>query len=55
LPWGTGVAVTVNLSDRGSRLLRRYRTLLIRVYLNNLALPGFSAPSYLTRLRAPTS
>jgi Ca2+-binding RTX toxin-like protein len=55
IPWGTGAAVTVSLSDRGSRLLRRYRTLLIRVYLANLAFPGSSGPSYLTRLRAPGS
>ena len=55
IPWGTGAAVTLSLSDRGSRLLRRYRTLLIRVYLYNLTVAGFSAPSYLTRLRAPGS
>jgi hypothetical protein len=55
IPWGTGAAVTVSLSDRGSRLLRRYRTLFIRVSLTNFAFPGSSAPSYLTRLRAPRS
>jgi Ca2+-binding RTX toxin-like protein len=56
IPWGTGVAVTVSLSDRGSRLLRRYRNLLIRIQLNASTVPGQTAsPSYLTRLRAPES
>lgn len=55
IPWGTGTAITAILSDRGSRLLRRYRTLFIRVSLTDLGVPGSSGPSYLTRLRAPRS
>jgi RTX calcium-binding nonapeptide repeat (4 copies) len=49
--------MTVFLSDRGSRLLRRYRSLLIRIRLDT----GLEDPrstvwgAYLTRLRVPMS
>ena len=48
--------LTVHLSDRGSRLLRRYRALLIRIQLNTrLDDPRIAAGgAYLTRLRAPS-
>jgi hypothetical protein len=48
--------LTVHLTDRGSRLLRRYRALLIRIQLNTrLDDPRIAAGgSYLTRLRAPS-
>jgi Ca2+-binding RTX toxin-like protein len=56
IPHGTGVAVTVSLSDRGRRLLGRYRSLFIRIHLNDSTVPGTSrSASYLTRLRAPGS
>jgi hypothetical protein len=46
--------LTVNLTDRGSRLLRRYRALLIRIHLNIRDEHGIAAEgAYLTRLRAP--
>jgi Ca2+-binding RTX toxin-like protein len=49
--------LTVHLSDRGSRLLRRYRGLVIRIHLDTrLDDPRFrAAGEYLTRLRAPAS
>jgi hypothetical protein len=49
--------LTVHLTDRGSRLLRRYRALLIRIHLNTrLDDPRIAAAgAYLTRLRAPAS
>jgi hypothetical protein len=48
--------LTVHLSDRGSRLLRRYRALLIRIQLNTrLDDPRIAAAgAYLTRVRAPS-
>jgi hypothetical protein len=46
----------VSLSDRGRRLLRRYRSLFIRIHLNDSTVMGTSrSASYLTRLRAPES
>jgi Ca2+-binding RTX toxin-like protein len=47
--------LTVHLGDRGSRLLRRYRTLLIRIHLDTAVDDPTIAASgaYLTRLRAP--
>jgi hypothetical protein len=49
--------LTVHLTDRGSRLLRRYRALLIRIHLNTrVDDPRIAAAgAYLTRLRAPAS
>jgi RTX calcium-binding nonapeptide repeat (4 copies) len=49
--------LTVHLTDRGGRLLRRYRALLIRIHLNTrLDDPRIAAGgAYLTRLRAPAS
>jgi Ca2+-binding RTX toxin-like protein len=49
--------LTVHLTDRGSRLLRRHRALLIRIHLNTrLDAPRIAAAgAYLTRLRAPAS
>jgi RTX calcium-binding nonapeptide repeat (4 copies) len=49
--------VTVYLSARGSHLLRRYRTLLIRIHLDTaVGDPTIAAAgAYLTRLRAPAS
>jgi hypothetical protein len=49
--------VTVHLRARGSRLLRRYRTLLIRIHLDTaVGDPTIAAAgAYLTRLRAPAS
>jgi len=54
IPGGADTTLTVNLSDRGSRLLRRYRDLLIRI---QLAFPMDDprqtlTSGYLTRLRA---
>jgi hypothetical protein len=48
--------LTVHLTDRGSRLLRRYRALLIRIQLTfPMDDPRQTvAGSYLTRLRAPS-
>jgi hypothetical protein len=48
---------TVYLNDRGSRLLRRYRSLLIRIRLDTRLEDPRSAvwSAYLTRLRAPAS
>ena len=52
--------LTVHLTDRGSRLLRRYGALLVRIHLNirqefeNLP-PITGEGAYLTRLRAPGS
>jgi hypothetical protein len=46
----------VHLSDRGGRLLRRYRALLIRIHLKIVRSddPNIrAAGAYLTRLRAP--
>jgi hypothetical protein len=47
--------LTVHLSDRGGRLLRRYRSLLIRISLMKVSPddPIGPAGAYLTRLRAP--
>ena len=49
--------LTVHLSARGSRLLRRYRTLLVRIELNTrVDDPRIAAAgAYLTRLRAPAA
>jgi hemolysin type calcium-binding protein len=49
--------LTVHLTDRGSRLLRRYRELLIRITLDTrVDDPRIAAAgAYLTRLRAPVS
>jgi hypothetical protein len=52
--------LTVQLSARGSRLLRRHRSLLIRISLTNVVPdePRFRAAdpgAYLTRLRAPAA
>jgi hypothetical protein len=46
----------VYLNDRGSRLLRRYRSLLIRIRLDTRLEDPRSAVwgAYLTRLRAPS-
>jgi RTX calcium-binding nonapeptide repeat (4 copies) len=56
LPQRTITTLTVHLSGRGSRLLRRYRTLLIRIQLDIID-PSDPRPTaagaYLTRLRAP--
>jgi Ca2+-binding RTX toxin-like protein len=49
-------SLTLNLSDRGARLLRRYRELLIRIRLNIVREdhPEFvTEGQYITRLRAP--
>jgi hypothetical protein len=56
IPNRTVTTLTVHLTDRGSRLLRRYRALLIRIHLNTrLDDPRFAAAgAYLTRLRAPS-
>ena len=48
--------ITVHLTDRGSRLLRRYRALLIRISLKIVRSDEPRFPhtgGYLTRLRAP--
>lgn len=57
IPTGAVTTLTVHLSDRGSRLLRRYRTLLVRILLNTrVDDPRIAAAgAYLTRLRAPGS
>jgi RTX calcium-binding nonapeptide repeat (4 copies) len=54
IPNRTVTTLTVHLTDRGSRLLRRYRALLIRIQLNTrLDDPRVAAGgAYLTRLRA---
>jgi Ca2+-binding RTX toxin-like protein len=54
IPGGADTTLTVNLSDRGSRLLRRYRELLIRIQLTfPMDDPRQTLTSgYLTRLRA---
>jgi hypothetical protein len=56
IPQRTVTTLTVHLSGRGSRLLRRYGTLLIRIQLDIVS-PNDprsrAAGSYLTRLRAP--
>jgi Ca2+-binding RTX toxin-like protein len=56
IPIGGLTTLTVQLSARGSRLLRRHRSLLVRISLTNFIpdQPRFrSAGAYLTRLRAP--
>jgi hypothetical protein len=54
LPNVTVPTLTVRLSERGSRLLGRYRTLLIRIRLNvSSDSMGDGSGAYLTRLRAP--
>lgn len=55
-PYRAITTLTVHLTDRGSRLLRRYRALLIRIRLNTRQdEPGIAAEgAYLTHLRAPT-
>jgi hypothetical protein len=57
IPTRAVTTLTVYLSDRGSRLLRRYRKLLIRIRLDTRVNdPRFAAAgAYLTRLRAPAS
>lgn len=49
--------ITVYLNDRGSRLVRRYRSLLIRIRLDTHLEDPRSAvwSAYLTRLRAPST
>jgi RTX calcium-binding nonapeptide repeat (4 copies) len=56
IPFRTVTTVSVHLTDRGSRLLRRYRALLIRIQLSTrLDDPRIAAGgAYLTRLRAPS-
>jgi hypothetical protein len=54
LPGVTVPTLTVRLSDRGSRLLRRHGALLIRIRLNAPSDSGSGLwGAYLTRLRAP--
>jgi RTX calcium-binding nonapeptide repeat (4 copies) len=56
IPARAVTTLTVRLNGRGSRLLRRYRSLLIRINLN-LAVGDprtAAAGAYLTRLRAPS-
>jgi RTX calcium-binding nonapeptide repeat (4 copies) len=56
IPYRAVTTLTVHLSDRGSRLLRRYKGLLIRIHLEvaQSGHPDFAAAgAYLTRLRAP--
>jgi hypothetical protein len=54
LPDAVPTTLTVRLSERGSRLLRRYRSLLIRIGLNvSTDSAGGNWGAYLTRLRAP--
>jgi hypothetical protein len=56
IPFRGITTLTVQLSARGSRLLRRYRSLLVRISLTNVIpdQPRFrAAGAYLTRLRAP--
>lgn len=56
LPDAVPTTLTVRLSERGSRLLRRYRTLLIRIGLNvSTDSAGGNWGAYLTRLRARSS
>jgi hypothetical protein len=53
-PGVTVPPLTVRLSDRGSRLLRRHGTLLIRIRLNAPSDGGTGLwGAYLTRLRVP--
>jgi RTX calcium-binding nonapeptide repeat (4 copies) len=56
IPNRTVTTLTVDLNDRGSCLLRRYRALLIRIHLNTrVGEPRIAAAgAYLTRLRAPS-
>jgi RTX calcium-binding nonapeptide repeat (4 copies) len=56
IPFRALTTLTVQLSSRGSRLLRRHRSLLIRISLTNFipSDPKFrAAGAYLTRLCAP--
>jgi hypothetical protein len=55
IPSGAITTLTVHLTERGSRLLRRYRVLLIRIHLDTrVDDPTIrAAGAYLTRLRAP--
>jgi hypothetical protein len=59
IPQRAVTTLTVHLSRRGSRLLRRYRSLLVRIDLD-IVHPNEPPPrsviggAYLTRLRAPT-
>jgi hypothetical protein len=55
IPYRAVTTTTVYLDDRGSRLLRRYRSLLIRIRLDTRLEDPRSAvwSAYLTRLRAP--
>jgi RTX calcium-binding nonapeptide repeat (4 copies) len=56
IPFRGLTTLTVQLAARGSRLLRRHRSLLVRISLTNVIpdQPGFTAAgAYLTRLRAP--
>jgi len=56
IPTRAVTTLTVYLNDRGGRLLRRYRALLVRIQLNTrLDDPTIAAAgAYLTRLRAPS-
>ena len=59
IPYRAVTTLTVHLSGRGSRLLRRHRSLLIRISLKKVIPddPRVSegpAGAYLTRLRAPS-
>ena len=56
IPTRAVTTTTVYLNDRGSRLLRRYRSLLIRIRLDTHLEDPRSAvwSAYLTRLRAPS-
>jgi hypothetical protein len=58
IPSRAVTTLTVHLSDRGSRLLRRYRSLLIRISLKKVSpddprIREGPTGAYLTRLRAP--
>jgi hypothetical protein len=56
IPYRGLTELTVHLSDRGSRLLRRYRALLTRIHLKIIRSDDptiRAAGAYLTRLRAP--
>jgi hypothetical protein len=57
VPTHAVTTLTVHLNDRGSRLLRHYGDLLIRIHLNTrVDDPRIAAAgAYLTRLRAPVS
>jgi Ca2+-binding RTX toxin-like protein len=50
---GGRIALTAHLSERGGRLLRRYRSLLVRISLTGTGALSEGGGAYLTRLRAP--